>query len=81
MALAEILETRPVPRPYALLNERQALALAHVREHGRITNREYRELCSEVSAETLRLDLADLVARGMLVRSGRKKGTIYTPAG
>ena len=80
LAVAEILEARPVPRPYALLNQRQAQALAYVREHSRITNREFRDLCPDVSAETARLDLGDLVARGLLVRNGRGKGTSYTPA-
>ena len=80
LALAEILETRPIPRSHALLNVRQARALAHVREHGRITNREYQALCPDVSTETLRLDLADLVARGLLTKNGRKKGTTYTMA-
>jgi ATP-dependent DNA helicase RecG len=30
-----------------------------------------------VSAETLRIDLADLVNRGVLMRIGAKKGTYY----
>jgi hypothetical protein len=76
-ALAEILESRPVPHSHALLNERQAQALHFVRQHGRITNRQYSALCPDVSAETLRLDLADLVARGLLIKNGVKKGTSY----
>jgi hypothetical protein len=79
-ALAEILESRPVLRSHALLNERQAQALHYVRQHGRITNRQYGALCPDVSAETLRLDLADLVARGLLIKNGVKKGTSYTLA-
>jgi predicted HTH transcriptional regulator len=75
--LAEILESRPVPRSHALLNERQVQALHFVRQHRRITNRQYSALCPDVSAETLRLDLADLAARGLLVKNGRKKGTHY----
>lgn len=59
------------------LNARQARALQYVREHGSITNREYRALCQDVSAETLRLDLADLVERGILLKIGSKKGTYY----
>jgi ATP-dependent DNA helicase RecG len=30
-----------------------------------------------VSAETLRLDLADMVERGILLKVGSKKGTYY----
>lgn len=59
------------------MNERQARALAHVRENGSITNGEYQRLCSDVSAETLRRDLADLVERGALLKIGSKKGTHY----
>lgn len=59
------------------VNGRQARALAYVRERGSITNREYRQLCEDVSPETLRLDLVDLVEKGMLLKIGSKKGTYY----
>ncbi|HEY63266.1 MAG TPA: transcriptional regulator [Caldilineae bacterium] len=59
------------------MNERQLRALQYIQEHGRITNREYRELCPHVSAETLRLDLVDLVERGLLLKIGNKRGTYY----
>jgi ATP-dependent DNA helicase RecG len=59
------------------VNIRQARALAYVRERGSITNREYRQLCEDVSPETLRLDLVDLVEKGMLLKIGSKKGTYY----
>jgi ATP-dependent DNA helicase RecG len=59
------------------MNERQTRALTYIRENGSITNREYRQLCPDVSAETLRRDLADLVSRGILLKIGSKKGTNY----
>jgi len=59
------------------MNERQLKAINYVELHKSITNREYRELCPHVSAETLRLDLADLVERGVLLRMGDKRGTYY----
>ncbi len=59
------------------MNERQAQALTYVRENGSITNREFQALCPTVSAETLRLDLVDLVERGVLLKIGVKKGTYY----
>lgn len=59
------------------MNERQARALAFVRENGSITNREYRTVVPTVTAETLRLDLVDLVKRGVLLKIGAKKGTYY----
>ncbi len=58
-------------------NHRQARALQYTREHGTITNREYRALCQGVSAETLRLDLVDMVDKGILIKVGSKKGTHY----
>lgn len=80
-ALADILEERPViHRLPALLNERQIKALAYARKHGMINLGTYRQLCPDWSAETLRRDLADLVAQGLLAKNGRKKGTYYTPA-
>ena len=59
------------------MNERQLHALQYLQQHGRITNRDYRELCPDVSPETLRLDLADLVERGLLMKIGDKRGTYY----
>jgi ATP-dependent DNA helicase RecG len=59
------------------LNERQEQALAYLLDHKRITNREYRELCSDVSEETVRRDLAELVRRDILVKIGDKRGTFY----
>lgn len=58
-------------------NHRQARALQYMRDSGSITNREYRGLIPSVSAETLRLDLVDLVEKGILTRIGAKKGTYY----
>jgi ATP-dependent DNA helicase RecG len=59
------------------MNERQTRALSYIRERGQITNREYQQLCPDVTPETLRLDLVDLVDRGILIRVGAKKGTYY----
>ncbi len=67
----------PIARWQFQMNERQAKALEYVRKYGRITNREYRALCPDVSAETLRLDLRDLVEKGVLLKVGDKKGTYY----
>ncbi len=66
-----------VPKWTRSMNERQTRAVNFVRESGSITNREYRQLCPDVSPETLRLDLVDLVDRGVLLKIGSKKGTYY----
>ncbi len=59
------------------VNERQARALQYVRDHGRITNKDFQVMCPNVTAETLRMDLADLVDKNVLMRVGEKKGTYY----
>ncbi|MFH1085964.1 MAG: ATP-binding protein [Chloroflexota bacterium] len=59
------------------LNERQVRALRFLVQNERITNREYRDLCGDVSSETLRLDLRDLVEKGILLKIGDKRGTYY----
>jgi ATP-dependent DNA helicase RecG len=70
-------ERKAMPSWQHSMNERQARAVQFVREHGRIANRDYQVLCQDVSPETLRLDLADLVDRGIFLRVGAKKGTYY----
>ena len=70
-------ERTVAPKWTRSMNERQTRAVNFVRESGSITNREYRQLCPDVSPETLRLDLADLVDRGVLLKIGSKKGTYY----
>lgn len=59
------------------LNERQIKGLLYLMEHQRITNRDYREQQTDVSDETVRRDLADLVERGLLLRIGDRRGTYY----
>jgi ATP-dependent DNA helicase RecG len=59
------------------LNNRQQMALVQLAEHRRINSHEYQALCPDVHAETLRRDLADLVARGILIKVGDKKATYY----
>ncbi len=59
------------------LNPRQELALGFLGRRKRLTNREYQELCRDVSPETLRRDLVDLVDKGVLLKMGTKRGTYY----
>ncbi len=77
VTLYNVRERAPQPSWTRTMNERQAKALTYVQEVGRITNREYRDQCPDVTAETLRLDLVDLVDRGILLKIGAKKGTYY----
>ena len=65
------------PVAYAFFNERQEMALAFLRQNGRITNSDYQQLIPDVSAETIRRDLSDLVERNALIRIGSKRATYY----
>ncbi len=65
-------------RPQRRLNERQMQALVEAQQRGHITNGDLQQVYPEVTAETLRLDLVDLVQRGLLRRQGRCRGTVYT---
>ncbi len=68
----------PAPAPHTPpLNERQQRAMAFVAEHGRMTNSDLQEMAPDVSAETIRRDLADLVERTLLLRIGAKRATYY----
>ena len=68
---------RAVPEWAERLNERQIRAIQHLQQYARITNRDFHDLCPAVTPETLRLDLADLVDKGLVVKIGDKKGTYY----
>ena len=70
-------ERRAAPAWEQRMNERQMRAMRFIQEQGRIANRDYQELCPDVSPETLRLDLADLVERGLILKIGDKRGTYY----
>ncbi|GAB4578939.1 MAG: ATP-binding protein [Anaerolineales bacterium] len=59
------------------LNDRQQTALKHLTAFGRITNSAYQDLCPNVSPETLRRDLVELVQRGVLIKIGDRKATYY----
>ena len=68
---------RPEQKWPDTMSERQIRALKYVEDHGRITNREYRQLYPDISAETIRLDLTDMVGKGLLLKIGDKRGTFY----
>lgn len=68
---------RAVPKWEQNMNERQIKAMEYIQRSGSISNREYRELCPHVGAETLRLDLVDLVNKSVLLKIGDKRGTRY----
>ena len=59
------------------LNERQRRAIEYIQEHGRITNREYREL-GKVSHEIAYRELPELMTKGLVEKRGAGRGTHYT---
>jgi ATP-dependent DNA helicase RecG len=59
------------------INKRQEQALDYLSTQRRITNRAFQELCPDVSHETLRRDLVDMVKKGILMKVGDKKTTYY----
>ena len=59
------------------LNERQKRAVAYVREHRKITNREYRQLTG-ISDEAARRDLAIMLEQGIIQVFGKGRSTAYT---
>ncbi len=69
--------SRVMPQWEGNMNERQLKVMQFLERQTTITNREYREICPHVGAETLRLDLVDLVNKGVLLKIGDKRGTRY----
>ncbi len=59
------------------LNERQTAALNILHKSGRVGNRDLKELYPDVSEETIRRDLADLVDAGLVIKMGDRRGTHY----
>jgi ATP-dependent DNA helicase RecG len=72
-SIAENLAALPVPAQ----NQRVEKMLEFLKANGHVTNREYQELCPDVSAESLRRDFVELVDRGIIMRIGDKRGTYY----
>ena len=52
------------------LSDRQAVALGHVIEHGRLTIHDYEKLCPGANRRTLQRDLRALVEKGLLAEAG-----------
>jgi ATP-dependent DNA helicase RecG len=59
------------------LNERQIKAVMYVKERGKITIADYKEISPDVSEKTLYRDLQELVKKKILHEIGDKKGRRY----
>lgn len=58
------------------LNERQIKAVMYIKEKGRITNREYKEI-NQCSRNTASNDLKDLTKKRILNESGKRGAGSY----
>jgi len=58
------------------LNERQIKAVMYVKERGKITNKEYREITG-LSDEGARIDVNELVKKGVLLSKGKGRNAHY----
>lgn len=60
-----------------VLNERQIKTVIYVKENGRITNKEYQEVC-DTSGKTATQNLSELVSKGIFEQIGTTgKGDSY----
>ena len=62
------------------INERQIKTILRVKERGSISNREYREMFG-VSNKTAYMEIMDLVKRGLFVKQGAGRSSIYVLKG
>ncbi len=60
------------------LNDRPKEAMRYLKEHKSIKSGNLQEMFPDVSRETLRKDLKDLIERGIIKKTGAKRGTEYT---
>ncbi|TRZ89278.1 MAG: DeoR family transcriptional regulator [Methanosarcinales archaeon] len=61
---------------FSMLNERQQKAMNYVKKNGNITNKEYVEI-NNISRETAKRDLSDLVEKSVLKIEGKGRGMYY----
>ncbi|MEA3342538.1 MAG: helix-turn-helix domain-containing protein [archaeon] len=59
------------------LNERQKKAVEHMLKYGKITSKDYQMQCPDVSRETLRKDMNELIEKEIILMIGAKRGIYY----
>ncbi len=62
------------------LNERQKKVVEYLKEHKKVANKDFQKLCPDVTRETLRKDLKDLINKNIITRKGTKRGVYYALA-
>ena len=61
----------------ATLNGRQKKAFRYIKEKGKITMKDYIELCPDVNRRTLTRDLDYLIKLGLVIRKGKGRRDLY----
>jgi len=59
------------------LSDRQAKALGHILEHGRLTIQDFERLCPDINRRSLQRDLKVMVDMGLLVSEGATSKLVY----
>jgi len=59
------------------LSDRQAKALAHLLEHGRLNIQDYERLCPKVNRRSLQRDLKVMLEKGLVVSEGATNRLVY----
>ncbi len=59
------------------LSDRQAKALVHILEHGRLTIQDFELLCPDVNRRSLQRDLKTMVDLGLLISEGATNKLVY----
>jgi ATP-dependent DNA helicase RecG len=75
LKLAE--EEKRTKEKSSLLNDRQRKALEFIKQNGRLTMKEYIELCPDVNRKTLTRDLTHLIKLGMVIRKGKGRRDLH----
>jgi len=70
-------EEEGIKEKSSLLNDRQRKALEFIKQNGRLTMKEYIELCPDVNRKTLTRDLNHLIKLGMTVRKGKGRRDLH----
>jgi Fic family protein len=63
------------------LNERQAKALGHIIQHGKLTIRDFEALCPTVNRRSLQRDLKGMLDKNLITAEGATNQLVYRLAG
>jgi len=70
-------EEERIKEKSSLLNDRQRKALEFIKQNGRLTMKEYIELCPDVNRKTLTRDINHLLEMDIVIREGKGRRDLY----